>query len=164
MSTATETLAGKSLSSNPHLLAWVDECARLCKPDRVVWCDGSEEEKERLTALAVPTNVLIPLNQEKLPGCYLHRSDPADVARVEHLTFICTKTKDEAGPNNNWMAPAEAYNKLGQLYDGSMKGRTMYVVPYVMGPIGSPQAKVGVELTDSVYVVLNMRIDRKSVV
>ncbi len=158
MSTSTETAVGKALSANPHLLSWVEECAHLCKPDHVVWCDGSEEEKERLTALAVSTNVLIPLNQEKLPGCYLHRSDPADVARVEHLTFICTKTKEEAGPNNNWMAPDEAYRKLGQLYDGSMKGRTMYVIPYVMGPIGSPQAKVGVELTDSVYVVLNMRI------
>nr|MBP7676648.1 phosphoenolpyruvate carboxykinase [Thermoanaerobaculia bacterium] len=152
MSTATETLAGKPLSSNPHLLSWVEECAKLCKPDRVVWCDGSEEEKERLTALAVSTNVLIPLNQEKLPGCYLHRSDPADVARVEHLTFICTKTKEEAGPNNNWMAPDEAYRKLGALFDGSMKGRTMYVIPHVMGPIGSPQAEVGVEVTDRVYV------------
>ena len=158
MSTVTEPAVGKALSANPHLLAWVERCAHLCKPDRVVWCDGSEEERERLTALAVSTNVLIPLNQEKLPGCYLHRSDPADVARVEHLTFICTKTKEEAGPNNNWMAPDDAYRKLGQLFDGSMKGRTMYVVPYVMGPIGSPMAKVGVELTDSVYVALNMRI------
>ena len=141
MSTATEAVVGKALSANPHLLAWVEECARLCKPDRVVWCDGSEEEKERLTALAVKTGVLIPLNQEKLPGCYLHRSDPTDVARVEHLTFICTQTKEEAGPNNNWMAPDEAYRKLGELFDGSMKGRTMYVIPYVMGPIGSPHGE-----------------------
>ena len=149
---------GSPLSENRPLLAWIEECARLCKPDRVVWCDGSEEEKERLTAEAVSQGVLVPLNQEKLPGCYLHRSDPADVARVEHLTFICTPTREEAGPNNNWMAPDEAYRKLGQLFDGSMKGRTMYVVPYVMGPLGSPLAKIGIELTDSVYVVLNMRI------
>ena len=127
-------------------------------PDRVVWCDGSEEEKARLTADAVSKGILIPLDQDKLPGCYLHRSDPGDVARVEHLTFICTPTREEAGPNNNWMAPEEAYRKLGGLFEGSMSGRTMYVVPYVMGPPGSPLAKVGVEITDSVYVVLNMRI------
>ena len=130
----------------------------LCKPERVVWIDGSEEEKARLTEEAVKEGVLLPLNQNKLPGCYLHRSNPNDVARVEHLTFICTPTKDEAGPTNNWMAPDEAYDKLGKLFDGSMKGRTMYVVPYVMGPLGSPMSKVGVELTDSIYVVLNMRI------
>jgi phosphoenolpyruvate carboxykinase (GTP) len=154
----TPASLGAPLSKNPHLLAWVDECARLATPDRVVWCDGSEEEKARLTAHAVSRGILIPLDQEKLPGCYLHRSHPGDVARVEHLTFICTPTREEAGPNNNWMAPAEAYEKLGGLLEGSMKGRTMYVIPYVMGPFGSPLAKVGVEITDSVYVVLNMRI------
>ena len=147
-----------TLTRNKALLDWVRDCAALCQPDRVVWCDGSEAEKERLTKHAVDTGVLIPLNPEKRPGCYLHRSNPNDVARVEHLTFICTATKQGAGPTNNWMAPEEAYGKLTKLFDGSMKGRTMYVIPYVMGPIGSPLSKVGIEITDSVYVVLNMRI------
>jgi len=147
-----------TLTRNKALLDWVRDCAALCQPDRVVWCDGSEGEKERLTKYAVDTGVLIPLNPQKRPGCYLHRSNPNDVARVEHLTFICTKTKDAAGPTNNWMAPEEAYRKLTKLFDGSMKGRTLYVIPYVMGPIGSPLAKVDIEITDSVYVVLNMRI------
>ncbi len=149
---------GKTMTKNQHLLAWVDEMARLTKPDAIVWCDGSEEEKHRLTEEAVAKGILIKLNHQKLPGCYLHRSNPNDVARVEQLTFICTPTKDEAGPMNNWMAPGEAYKKLGSLFDGSMKGRTMYVIPYVMGPVGSKHSKVGVEVTDSVYVVLNMRI------
>jgi phosphoenolpyruvate carboxykinase (GTP) len=131
---------------------------RLCKPDKVVFCDGSEDEKNRLTELALSEGTLAALNQQKLPGCYIHHSNPNDVARVENLTFICTPTKEEAGPTNNWMAPADAYAKLGKLFDGSMKGRTMYVIPYMMGPPGSPMAKVGIELTDSVYVVLNMRI------
>ncbi|HEX7624838.1 MAG TPA: phosphoenolpyruvate carboxykinase (GTP) [Anaeromyxobacteraceae bacterium] len=148
----------KRPTANPHLLAWVDEMARMCKPDRVSWCDGSAAEKQRLTEEAVKAGVLIPLDQKRLPGCYFHHSNPNDVARVEHLTFICTPTKDEAGPTNNWMAPQEAYQKLAGLYDGSMKGRTMYVVPYVMGPARSPFAKVGIELTDSVYVALNMGI------
>ena len=143
---------------NPALLSWVRDMVSLCKPDKVVWCDGSEEERVRLTKFAVDTGVLIPLNPKKRPGCYLHRSNPNDVARVEHLTFICTPEKEEAGPTNNWMAPAEAYTKLTKLFDGSMKGRTMYVLPYVMGPLGSSLAKVGIELTDSVYVALNMRI------
>ncbi len=143
---------------NPHLESWVAEMAKLTRPDRIHWCDGSEEERERFTREAVEQGILIPLDQEKRPGCYLHRSNPNDVARVEHLTFICTRTKEEAGPNNNWMEPKEAYGKLGKLFDGCMKGRTMYVIPYAMGPVGSPMAKIGVELTDSVYVVLNMRI------
>ncbi len=147
-----------TLTRNKALLDWVRDCSALLKPDRVVWCDGSEAEKERLTKHAVDTGVLIPLNPAKRPGCYLHRSNPNDVARVEHLTFICTPTKEGAGPTNNWMAPDEAYGKLTKLFDGSMKGRTMYVIPYVMGPIGSPLSKVGIEITDSVYVVLNMRI------
>jgi phosphoenolpyruvate carboxykinase (GTP) len=149
---------GKSLTKNQHLLGWVEEMARLTKPDAVVWCDGSDEEKHRLTEEAVGKGIFIKLNHQKLPGCYLHRSNPNDVARVEQLTFICTPTKDEAGPMNNWMAPDEAYKKLGALFDGSMKGRTMYVVPYVMGPVGSRHSKVGVEVTDSIYVVLNMRV------
>jgi phosphoenolpyruvate carboxykinase (GTP) len=147
-----------NLTSNQHLLTWVDEMAALCQPDQVVFCDGSEEERKRLTEYAVSKGILIPLNQEKHPGSYLHRSNPNDVARVEHLTFICTPNKDEAGPTNNWMAPDEAYTKLRGLFQGSMKGRTMYVIPYVMGPLGSEHSKIGIELTDSVYVVLNMQI------
>jgi phosphoenolpyruvate carboxykinase (GTP) len=148
---------GTKPTSNATLLAWVDEMARLTKPDTIYFCDGSEAEKRRLTEGAVASGTLLPLDPKKRPGCYLHRSNPNDVARVEHLTFICTPTREEAGPTNNWMAPAEAYAKLEKLYDGSMKGRTMYVIPYVMGPIGSPFSKVGIELTDSPYVVLNMR-------
>jgi phosphoenolpyruvate carboxykinase (GTP) len=145
-------------TKNPHLLGWVDEMAKLCKPDRVYWCDGSEAEKKTLLEQAVAQKVLIPLDQKKWPGCYYHHSSPSDVARVEHLTFICTPTKDQAGPTNNWMDPKDAYRKLGAIYDGAMKGRTMYVVPYVMGPADSPFAKVGFELTDSIYVALNMGI------
>jgi len=145
-------------TTNSHLLGWVDEMAKLCKPDQVTWCDGSAVEKKRFLEQAVTQKVLIPLDQQKWPGCYYHHSNKNDVARVEHLTIICTPTKEEAGPTNNWMDPKEAYRKLGGLFDGSMKGRTMYVVPYVMGPADSPFAKVGVELTDSVYVALNMGI------
>ncbi|MCC7535084.1 MAG: phosphoenolpyruvate carboxykinase (GTP) [Deltaproteobacteria bacterium] len=145
-------------NANAHVRKWVEETARMTKPDRIYWCDGSEEERAALTQEAVAKGVLTPLNQEKLPGCYLHRSDPNDVARVEHLTFICTPTKRGAGPTNNWMDPKDAYAKLGALFDGSMRGRTLYVIPYAMGPIGSPLAKIGMEITDSIYVVLNMRI------
>ncbi len=157
-STAPALASTKPITRNTHAIQWVNEMAALCKPDQVLWLDGSEDEKRRLTEHAVSTGVLTELDQHKLPGCYYHRSNPNDVARVEHLTFICTPTKEEAGPTNNWMAPDEAYAKLRGLYDGSMKGRTMYVVPYVMGPIGSPMAKIGFELTDSIYVALNMRI------
>jgi phosphoenolpyruvate carboxykinase (GTP) len=143
---------------HPTLRTWVDEMAALCQPDRVFWCDGSEAEKAALTAEAVRTGVLVELDQQKWPGCHYHRSHSSDVARSEHLTFICTPTRDEAGPTNNWCEPEEMYQKLEELARGSMRGRTMYVVPYLMGPPGSPLAKVGVELTDSVYVVLNMRI------
>ncbi len=144
--------------ANQAVSDWVDECARLCAPKSIVWCDGSEEEKERLTRLALESGELIALNQKKLPGCYLHRSHPNDVARVEKLTFICCEKKDDAGPTNNWMAPDEAYGRLGGIFRGSMKDRTMYVVPFLMGPPSSPFSKVGVQITDSVYVVLNLRI------
>ena len=144
--------------TNHYVLAWVEEMANLCKPEKVYWCNGSEEEKGELLREAVRIGDLEALNQEKLPGCYLHRSAPNDVARTEHLTFICTKNKEGAGPTNHWMDPQEAYRKLGAIYDGSMRTRTMYVVPFVMGQVGSPFQKIGIELTDSVYVALNMRI------
>lgn len=149
---------GKCNTSNRTIIAWVEEQAKLCQPDEIFWCDGSESEKVLLTAEAVDKGILIKLNQEKLPGCYYHRSNPNDVARVEQCTYICTETRDEAGPTNNWAAPKEMYQKLLGLARGSMHGRTMYVVPYLMGPLGSPLTKVGIELTDSIYVVLSMRI------
>ncbi len=147
-----------SLTNNPNVLKWVDEMVALTKPDKVVWIDGSKEQLDALRAEAIATGEMIELNQEKLPGCLYHRTQPNDVARVEDRTFICTKNKEDAGPTNNWMDPQEMYAKLTPMYDGVMKGRTMYVIPYSMGPIGSPLAKVGVEVTDSIYVVLNMEI------
>jgi phosphoenolpyruvate carboxykinase (GTP) len=147
-----------TVPSNPHVQKWVKDVASLCQPDQVFWCDGSEEEKEELTRIAFKCGDLIPLNQEKLPGCYLHRSALNDVARTENLTFVCTPTQEEAGPNNNWMAPAESYDKLSKIYAGAMRGRTMYVIPFLMGAPGSSFSKVGIQVTDSVYVVLNMRI------
>jgi phosphoenolpyruvate carboxykinase (GTP) len=142
----------------PAIEKWVKEIAALTTPDQIVYCDGSAEEGARLTAECVATGELIPLNQEKMPGCYLHRSATHDVARTEHLTFIATEKQDDAGPNNNWMSPSESKSKLTPLFKGAMKGRTMYVVPFLMGPPGSRFSKVGVEITDSKYVVLNMRI------
>ncbi|MDP9281950.1 MAG: phosphoenolpyruvate carboxykinase, partial [Chloroflexota bacterium] len=132
--------------------------ARMCKPDNVYWCDGSDEEAKLLTEEAVADGVLIPLNPEKRPRSYYSRSNPNDVARTEELTFVCTPTKAEAGATNNWMDPEEARRKLAAIFDGAMKGRTMYVIPYLMGSPDSPFAMLGVELTDSIYVVLNMRI------
>ena len=143
-------------TKNPHLLSWVEEMAKLSTPDKILWLDGSELERQELIAQAVVDKVLIPLDQKKWPGCYYHHSNKNDVARVEHLTIICTPTKEEAGPTNTWVAPAEMYAKMRGLFAGCMKGRTMYVVPYVMGPADSPFAKVGIEITDSVYVALNM--------
>ncbi len=149
---------GQRNTNNPAIIRWVEEMAALCQPDRVFWCDGSETEKEALTVEAVAKGILIQLNQEKLPGCYYHRSNPNDVARVEHCTYICTDTREEAGPTNNWAPPKEMYQKLYGMFRGAMRGRTLYVIPYLMGPAGSPLTKVGFELTDSIYVVLSMRI------
>src|SRR3990167_657297 len=148
----------QKLTTNSHVIDWVHEMAGLCKPDRVMWCDGSENEKNLLVQEAASTGEVLALNQEKLPGCLYHRTAENDVARTEHLTFICSRQKEDAGPTNNWMDPQEAYKKVGSIFDGSMKGRTMYVIPFIMGPAGSPSSKVGIQLTDSIYVVLNMRI------
>ncbi len=152
-----------SLTKNPNVNQWVDEMIALCKPDKVVWIDGSKEQLDQLIeeVTALPDghpDKLYKLNEEKYPGCLYHRTRPNDVARVEDRTFICSRKQEDAGPTNNWMDPKEMYAKLTPLYDGVMKGRTMYVIPYSMGPIGSPLAKVGVEVTDSIYVVLNMNI------
>jgi phosphoenolpyruvate carboxykinase (GTP) len=137
---------------------WVESAAATVRPDRVVWCDGSEAENERLVAQMVADGTLMRLHETLAPGSTLHRSHPSDVARTEHLTFISSRSRDGAGPTNNWMSPEDARAKVGPLFDGVMKGRTMYVVPYVMGPLGSPFSKVGIEVTDSPYVVANMRI------
>src|SRR5947207_3133838 len=137
---------------------WVDEVSRFTHPDNVVWCDGSDAENDRLIDLMVSDGTLIRLNQQHLPNCFLHRSNPQDVARTEHLTFICSEDPEDAGPTNNWMSPREAQEKIRPLFNGAMRGRTMYVVPYLMGPAKSPYARVGVEITDSPYVVANMRI------
>ncbi|MBQ8599759.1 MAG: phosphoenolpyruvate carboxykinase (GTP) [Clostridia bacterium] len=145
-------------TKNQALLTWVDEMAAITKPEKIVWIDGSEAQLEALRAEACSTGEIEKLDQEKLPGCYLHRTDPLDVARVEDRTFICARTKKDAGPTNNWMDPQEAYKMMYELFDGSMKGRTMYVIPYSMGVVGSPFSKIGIELTDSIYVVLNMHI------
>ena len=146
------------MTANKIVTAWVEEMRALTKPDQVVWIDGSEAQLEALRKEAMETGELHQLNQDLLPGCYYHRTAENDVARVEDRTFICTSKKEEAGPTNNWMAPAEMYAKLRPLFDGAMKGRTMYVLPYSMGPVGSPFAKYGIELTDSIYVVMNMNI------
>ncbi|MFT3950544.1 MAG: phosphoenolpyruvate carboxykinase (GTP) [Oscillospiraceae bacterium] len=147
-----------SLTKNPNVNNWVTEMAALTKPDKIVWIDGSDEQLASLRAESISAGEVMELNQEKLPGCLYHRTKVNDVARVEDRTFICSKSKADAGPTNNWCDPAEMYAKLTPMFDGVMKGRTMYVIPYSMGPIGSPLAKVGVELTDSIYVVLNMDI------
>jgi phosphoenolpyruvate carboxykinase (GTP) len=148
--------AENKTANNPALAQWVADVARLTRPDHIEWCDGSDQERQRLYKQAVAAGVLLPLNAQKRPGCYLHRSNPNDVARSENLTYICTRNREDAGPTNNWAAPDETYAKLSGWLEGAMCGRTMYVIPYVMGPADSPFAKVGIEITDSIYVALNM--------
>ncbi len=137
---------------------WVEEVAAHTRPERIHWCDGSAEENERLIAAMLADGTLHGLNHDRYPNCYLHRSDPTDVARTEHLTFVCRERQADAGPNNNWMSPADAKAKVGPLFKDAMRGRTLYVVPYIMGPVTSPYSQIGVEITDSPYVVANMRI------
>ncbi len=148
----------KSMTNNKYVLDWIEEMRQMCCPDNIVWIDGTEEQAEALRAEACSTGELTKLNEELLPNCYLHRTAVNDVARVEGRTFICTPTKEEAGNINNWVDPVEMYATLKKLYTGAMKGKTMYVIPYSMGVVGSDFAKIGIELTDSIYVVLNMLI------
>ena len=145
-----------NLTTNPSILSWIEDRKALVKPEKVVWIDGSKEQIEQLRAEACSTGELIKLNQEKLPDCYLHRTAVNDVARVENRTLICTPTQEEAGPTNNWMAPDEAYKMLDEIAKDSYVGRTMYVIPYSMGPVGSPLAKIGVELTDSILSLIHI--------
>ncbi|MGI9232029.1 MAG: phosphoenolpyruvate carboxykinase (GTP) [Woeseiaceae bacterium] len=145
-------------SQLPTLQSWVDQVASQTQPDSIHWCSGSEQEYQELIEQMLADGTLSKLNPETYPNCYLHRSDPSDVARVEHLTFVCTETEEQAGQNNNWMSPAEGRAKMDALFDGCMRGRTMYVIPYCMGPIGSPFSRCGVEITDSPYVVANMKL------
>ncbi|MFT5654942.1 MAG: phosphoenolpyruvate carboxykinase (GTP), partial [Arenicella sp.] len=145
-------------TKNQELAAWVSDVAELTQPQSIVWCDGSELEYQCMVDQMLADGTLMGLNQETHPDCYLHLSDPQDVARVEHLTFICTQEKEDAGKNNNWMAVADAKQKMNDLYAGCMQGRTMYVIPYCMGPVASPFSRCGVEITDSLYVVINMKL------
>src|SRR6201988_2979985 len=153
-----ERETSKPLSSNVHLLNWVEKMANLTKPAAIHWVDGSQEEDEALKAEMVAGGTFIKLNQDLWPGCYYARSHPSDVARVEDRTFICSLSKDAAGPTSNWEEPFKMRRRLKELFDGSMRGRTMYVLPFSMGPVGSPMSQIGVQLTDSPYVVVSTRI------
>jgi len=157
MATASDRHAFPTLAP-AELRAWVERIARHTRPERLHWCDGSDDEYRELIRRMLASGELLQLNADRFPGCYLHRSNPSDVARVEHLTFVCTAAEDDAGPNNYWMAPDEARHKMDALFDGCMQGRTLYVIPYCMGPIDSPYARCGVQITDSAYVAANMRL------
>ena len=146
------------MTNNPELAAWIEAVAAATTPDKIHLVDGSDAEHDKLIEEMLADGTLEKLNEKTHPNCFLHRSDPSDVARVEHLTFVCTHNAEDAGPNNNWMAPDEGHAKVDALFAGCMAGRTMYVIPYLMGPYGSPFARAGVEITDSTYVVANMRI------
>ena len=146
------------MTDNKQVLKFVNDSIALCKPDKVMWITGDEAQLQSVRAEAMKTGELSKLNDKELPGCYLHRSALNDVARVEGRTFICTEKEEDAGPINNWMDPVKAYKEVGAIFDGCMKGRTMYVIPFSMGAIGSPFSKIGIEITDSIYVVVSMKI------
>jgi len=145
-------------TTNKELENWVYETARLTRPKNIYWCTGTNEEYDKLIQEMLQSHTLLPLNTETFPRCYLHRSDPSDVARTEHLTFVCTEEKEDAGPNNNWLPPQQGHERIDRLFEGAMEGRTMYVIPYCMGPLSSPYSRCGVEITDSPYVVANMKL------
>jgi GTP-dependent phosphoenolpyruvate carboxykinase len=155
---ATKAQSGSVLSTNKHLLRWVEKMADLTRPDSIHWVDGSQQEYDRLCALLVDRGTFVRLNRDLWPGCFYARSDVRDVARVEERTFICSLSRDSTGPTNNWEDPFQMRRKLKDLFQGSMRGRTMYVLAFCMGPLNSPASQIGVQLTDSPYVVVNMRI------